>query len=469
MTHRLALRPRTEPTLEQYHAFATIQLCYPSGFYGNSLKALRLSPSCQPSTTVLRGTKKGNTTKSLPSASADTASAKSETSGQPNASIRRRKSGVLQTEAREESDQNTNPGGRRAYGVSQHSESPLRRRRGPRLEVTARAPRLQPLPSTARGQSCSAVCGDGNRDSRRGSGEVFNPKPNSARQSSSKAGCLPEVGNGDGYWSVMGRKGGGDVHHNCEVRSRIEQSESAVASVVLLRWAMECFSGNEDCGIVDGVSDRGCKAGVSASTGQAREDSARGTSKLQGQAMNATVSGPVHLMHAERKPRDTDLFLFSDPFESGGKRSADASYSPRMATSTSFAATSPTPLAFSQSRNPEIPKGLGQTRPREVRVSAGDGRESRSPPESNHRDSSDISVASSPPRQETKDGASGKEGPSGRNSWIAGRTTVSRGEWTEDVRSTKRYVCPKMRDAFTVCSFHYNKLLPSPRDLFEYR
>lgn len=433
---------------KQYHAFATIQLCYPSGFYGSSLQVLRLPPTtnrkhhgsstslpCRhPSKTVLEGTRKGNTATPLLSAPVDTMAAKSETLGSPDSTTPRQKSGILGT---------SNPARGDARRGNPHNKNPLRRRRSPCVDVTARAPRLQPLPSAARGQPLSVVRGAENVNTRE-SGKVSFPKNRSTRpRSSSKAGCLTEVGDGNGYWDIMGRKTGGDDHHNGDVRAGVEQNESAVASVILLRWAMECFAGNEDEGVAGGASNGGRRFGAFTCNGQPGDVSVRETTAFPGNAMNATISGPVHLMHAERKPRDGDLFLFSDPLESG----ADASDSPRKATPTSsFAATSPTPhLAFSRSRTSERPKEVGQPLARELRVSVGGGRERRSPPEGNHRDSvpSDVGVTVSPRRQETKHAASGEEGPGGRSSWAAGRPTASRGGQTEDARSTKRYARPK--------------------------
>ena len=285
-------------------------------------------------------------------------------------------------------------------------------------------------------------CGEEVVDTRRGPGKVCFPDNHSMSQrSSSKAGCLTDVADGNGYWDIIGRRAGGRDHRSGDVRAGVEQSESAVASVVLLRWAMECFVGNEDEGIVDGASGGGNRSGTFTGVSQAGDvDSAGGTSTLQGKALNATVSGPVHLMHAERKPRDSDLFVFSDPLESGGgKRSEDARNSPREAVSTSFAATSPTPLTVSHSRNSERPKEVGQPLPLHPRVSAGGGRERRPlPPGNDHRDrfASDVSVTYSPRRLGSRHAVSGEDGSGGRN-------TASRGEPTEDVGITNRYARPK--------------------------
>lgn len=396
---------------------------------------------------ILESTRIGHTATPLPSAPTDTMAVKSETLGSPDPTIPRRHSGILGPKAGEEADPYSKPGGGRTCLVNPHSKSPLRRRRGPCVEVTARGPRLQPLPSAPRAPSCSVVCGEENLDTRHvESGHVYHTENHFMRQSiSSKAGCLAGEGNGNAYWDILGKKGGGDVHHNGDVKVEVEQSEGAVTSVVLLRWAMECFVGNEDEEIIDGDSNGGHRG--AKHIGQAGDDSVGGTSTFQGKAMNVTISGPVHLMHSERKPRDSDLFLFEDPLENDGKRSADGSNSPRKSASTSFAATSPTPLAFSRSRSSERPKEVRQPLPRrELRVSVGDGRERRSPPGDNYQDSfvsdvSDVSAACSSPRQETKHAARGEDGPGRRNSWIAGRTTASRGESAEDVKSTKRCVC----------------------------
>ena len=449
---------RGEPMPKQYHAFGTIQLCYPSGFYVNSLRVLRLprntnpkhhnpttiSPSQHPSTTVLGVTRKRNAETPLLSAPVDTMAGKGKTLVSPDSTTSRRESGVLGT---------GNPAGGDTRRVNPHSNNPLRRRRGPCVDVTARAPRLQPLPSAARGQPFSAVSGEENVDRRRGSGKASYPKARFTRQrrSRSEAGCLTEAGDGNGYWDIMGRKAcGGDDHHSGDVRAGAEQSESAVASVVLLRWAMECFAGNEDEGIVDGASNGDHRFGAYTLGDRQGDDrsSVRGISAFPGKAMNATISGPVHLMHAERKPRDGDLFLFSDPSDGGGERCADdaSNSSPRkLASASSFAATSPAPSAFSRSRNSERPEEADKTLARELRVSVGGGRERRSPPEGSHRGSvaSDVSVTFSPRRQEIKHAASGEERSGGRNSWVAGRPAASRGGLTEDERSAKRYAHPK--------------------------
>lgn len=434
----------TQSMPKQYHAFATIQLCYPSEFYGNSLQALGLpqntnpkhhnsasSPTPHPSTTVLEETRKGNAATPMPAAPADAMAAK-KMIGLSYPTIPIREISILGTKAEEEADANGKPVGGESRRVNSHSKSPRRRRRGPCVKVTARAPLLQPLPSAARGQPCSVVCGEG-VDSRRGPGKVSYPKKHFRRQrNSSKVGCLTDAADGNGYWDIMGRKAGGHDPHDGDVRAGVEQSESAVASVVLLRWAMECFVGNEGEG--DGVSSGGQRFGTLTSIGQAGDDdSAGGTSTFQGKASNAAVSGPVHLIRAERKPRDSNSFLFSDPLESGGKRSADASNSPRKVTSTSFAATSPLPLAFSRSQYSERPKEVGQALPRQLRVSEGSGRERRSPSEDDHQDrfASDVSVTNSPRPEETRPAASDEEGPGGRN-------TASRGALTEDARKSKR-------------------------------
>lgn len=459
--------PCTETMPEQYHAFATIQLCYPDGFYGNSIQALRLpkntkpkhhkstsSPTCHLSTTGLEVVRKSKAAvASLPSASTDTVAARNETIGLPDPTIPRRNSGMLGAKAGEEADPCGKPGGSIYCPAIPHSKSPPRRRCGSSVEATARAPRLQPLPSAARRQTCSVVREEENSDTRRGSGKLSHPTNHSMKQSgSSTAGCLSEVGDGHGYWDCMGRKADGGVHHNGGVRADVDQNERAVASVVLLRWVVECFVGNEDEGIVGGVPNGGHRVEVPTRISQVGDDAAGGASTFRGKgkAMNATISGPIHLVHSERKPRDSDLFPLSD-IESNGKGSADTSSSPRIISS--FAATSPTYLPSSRRRNSERSKEALQSIPREVRVSIGGGWERRSPPENNHR-YSDLSVAHAPPGLETTNAANNEKEPGGRSSWTASRTctTALRGESTEDVRSTTRYVLPKGSVPFSVCS-----------------
>eukprot|EP00752_Nemacystus_decipiens_P007273 g6510.t1 len=443
-----------------YHAFATMQLCYPNDFYDKSLQALGLpqgtdnpkrhnstsSPFRHCSTLSYEETTADNAaTPPLASAAADTTAAESDPLGALDSTIPRRKSGVLGK---------SKPTGGNTRRSNPQSKSPLRRRRGRYEEAAARAPRLQPLRSAARGQPLSVVCGEENSDTRRGAGKALALKRRfTAQRRSSKAGCLTEVGDGNSsYWGIMGRTAGGDDRHNGDVGAGVEQSKSAVASVVLLRWAMECSAGNEGGGVVDGVSHGGHRFGSFTGIGTAGSaSSVRGISTVPGKAMNATISGPVHLMRAERKPRDSDLFVFSDPLESGAKRGGiDASDSPRRtAPASSLAATSPAPLVTSRCGSLERPEEVGRSLLREQRGAVGGGRERRPPPpEDSHRDSfgDDVSTTRSPSRQETKYEASGDEGPGGRHTWVAGRSTRSRGEVMDDARRTKRWLAPSAQD-----------------------
>lgn len=227
------------------------------------------------------------------------------------------------------------------------------------VDSSTGVPRLDPLPHTERGRPCSRCDSQDRLDTRRKYGNLSPPRhpairPNMGARpaSNSTVRCQPKEGEGNIYWDLLGTKHGaracnGDVW---AVVENNEMTESAVASVVLLRWAMEHNKEPEG----DGTTGEGFRGTLFSKNGDdLHVPVARNrTPSVQGKAMNATVSGPVHLMHAARKPRDSDVFFLSDPLEGDDERSVDGSSMPReRASSIGLAATSPKQLAFSHSCN----------------------------------------------------------------------------------------------------------------------
>jgi len=337
----------------------------------------------------------------------------------PDRTTRRRKSGVL--------GPNVTGGNRGDLPDAPDGGVPRRRRHSPGPDVSTRALQLRPLASEVRGNPRQVGAQRGSRKPNDLETASTTPTLAGRQEKSSTDGCLSEPEDGSGYWDWLGRKHGSrSCHNNAEAGS--EQTESALGSVMLLRWAMECFLGNEDDGIAGELSIVGQKPAALTENGQEERVPAAGSSAAvnQGRAMNATISGPVHLMHSERNPRESDLFLFSDPSESAGENNTS---SPRQSESTSpFAATSPTPLTLSQSRSLErltdrrsISRGLKRA------TGEDSGGKRRSDQGSDHdRSVSDTGVISSNRAEEPAMNAAGGEDGSGeRKSWVASRTIAS--------------------------------------------
>lgn len=321
---------------------------------------------------------------------------------------------------------------------------PRRRRHGPDPDVSTRA-LLRPLASEVRGNPRQAGPQQGSRKPTSLKTASTTPTPAGRRGKSSTDDCLPEAEDGSGYWDLLGRKQGGSAFHR-GIGAWGEQTESAVGSVVLLRWAMDCFLGNEDDGIAGELTLEGQKAATLTDGGQEGRVPVAGSSSAasQGRAMNATMSGPVHLMHSERKPRDSDLFLFSDPPESGGKYSENENSSPtqRAGNTTTFAATSPTPLTLPHSRNSEMPTSCHPiSRGLKLTTREDSGGRGQSHQGSDHdRSVADTGVASSSHAERPALYAtSGENGSGGRKSWGATRTVASTRDSTDGTTGRKRY------------------------------
>lgn len=260
------------------------------------------------------------------------------------------------------------------------------------------AARLDPLPSAVTGRPCPGCDTRNHFDTLRGSGDQspsrdpsIRPKLVLGQTSNSTVGCLPKAGEGNSYWDILGAKVADGTCHG-DVRAAVENSEMAensVASVVLLRWAMEYVLEHEGDGNIDG----GCRDRLLTDDGEDPHVPVAGSRDpcIQGEAMNATIPGPVHLMHSARKPRDSDLFLLSGPLESGNKRSEDSNMSPRERARIGFAATSPTSSAFSRTCN------FGRHQDHKSATEDGDGREGDC-----NRVVSDIGENSSAPGEEPK-------------------------------------------------------------------
>ena len=371
---------------------------------GDSNKAVK-SPSAHPA-----------------AAAAAAATANAETSSPPNQPALGKKNGVPGTDV---------PGGNRSDLLQAPAGCPRRRRHAPGTDVPTRALQLRPLDSGARGNPRRL-------GAQRGSTKLDNatiaptmPTLAVRQGTRSTAGCLPEVEDGNGYWDLLGRRQGGSAFDD-GVEAVAEQTESAVGSVVLLRWAVECFLGNEDDGIAGEPPLAGEKVAALAEGVQEGRVPAVGTSAaaIQGRAMNATVSGPVHLMHSERKPRDSDLFSFSDPPEGGSEHSENGSSSPRQGVNTPFAATSPTPVMRSRSHHSE---SLADGRPlsRGLRLPTGedDGGKRRSQAGSDKGHSaSNAGLTSSNPKESAKNAAGGEERYGGKRESTDNMTVPTRYE-----------------------------------------
>lgn len=372
-------------TTEQYHAFETIRVCYPSDFFSESLQALGLphqrrqrpthhhnptdSRTDHPSAAGLEPCGKSRQTASVTPAAATSATASSGVRISPDQRTKR-KNGI---EGAGASGVRFSRGEVRG-GTAEHSGKPSKSRAqllGPRVrspplfrrsvrgvETSTGVPRLDPLPRKEISRQCPR-CDQGRFDTRRKSANLspskhsaIQPKMGSGQASSSTARCLPKEGEGNIYWDLLGTKQGagtcdGDVW---AVVENSEMTKSAVASVVLLRWAMEYAM--ELGG--DGSTGGGSRATLlNKNSDVPRVQVARSrTPSVQGKAMNATVSGPIHLMHAARKPRDSDLFLLSGPLETGDERSdLGRSIARKNVSRIGFASTSPTQSSFSLSCN----------------------------------------------------------------------------------------------------------------------
>lgn len=367
---------------DQYHAFETIRVCYPRGFFNESLQALGLSrrrnsgPNGPHDPTVARTDHPS--TVGLGSCSRST---KTTTLTPATATATAASGGVLSSQNGTTINRNYGTGGGGTGGVHflgagaigegversgmlvrskprllgpRSRSPPLLRRRGRGVGTPTSAPRLDPMPCAARGRPCPGCDSQDHFDTRRRSGDlspsrhpIIRPQLSSLRQASSgTVRYPPEEGERNSYWDILGKYRNGTCHG--DVRAVVENSEmaeSAVASVVLLRWAMEYLKEQERNSSPGG----GCRARSFNGKGEAPHspmENSRSPS-VKPKAMNATVSGPVHLMHAARKSKDSDLFLLPHSLESGNERSEDGSTSPRERVNIGFAATNPASLALS--------------------------------------------------------------------------------------------------------------------------
>lgn len=234
---------------QQYHAFGAIRLCYPKGFFHDSLQALRILESIE-----------------TPNSSSDKLSKTSDNAEKdhPRALVAGKMASASSSSATHEIlgpvgvPQRTESGAAVGGGVARlkmekerwmlssmpwadlgsHDSS----KRQAAEDALAHA-RLQPLPAVR----VPRVGGPARRGSRKSSLRRPGPTLHHAVGTREK-----DINVGNGYWDFVGGKTG--------LRGKaVEQREevaTATASVVLLRWAMEEKGGDE--GVV--VSEDGVKS-----------------------------------------------------------------------------------------------------------------------------------------------------------------------------------------------------------------
>ncbi|CAB1112283.1 unnamed protein product [Ectocarpus sp. CCAP 1310/34] len=287
---------------------------------------------------------------------------------------------------------------------------------------------------------------------------------------SKSVGYEKDLADGNGYWDLLGE--------NCCRGHGLddgvlagELAESAVASVVLLRWAMECIVANDGEGGAedgDGVVP-GTTAPRNGLTTADDDEPAKapvaedGTPSMQGKAVSATATGQVRLAHSARKPRGSDRFSFSGSLERkcANHHGEGDCRGPRKAIGNkSFAASCPSLSESSCNRERLRDK---KPFPRELPLSGGrrggDGGggggggggwkgEEQQPPEGDRgRPAGGIVVTSPSPGDEAKKDERHREGwRDGRTPRVAGKSTASGDEPVEDMRTfPKRYAAaPKM-------------------------
>lgn len=336
------------------------------------------------------------------------------------------------------------------------------------VNACTRAPQLRPLPAAARENAC-----------RRPGKLPFAKRSHAGPMLVSKQACESkpvgyeiDLADGNGYWDLLGgNRGRGHCGDDGVLAG--ELAESAVASVVLLRWAMECVVANDGEGGAedgDGVVP-GTTAPRDGLTTEDDDDPAKApvaedrTASMQGEVVSATATGQVRLVHSARKPRDGDRFSFSGSLEkkwASHHGEGDCRGPRKVIGNKSFAATCPS--LSESSCNRERLRGK-KPLSRELPF-AGGGRgegggggggegggggwkgEEQQPPEGDRGRPAGGIVATSPsPGDETKKDARRREGRrDGRNPQVAGKSTASGDEPVEDVRTVpKRYAAaPKM-------------------------
>ncbi|CBN77147.1 expressed unknown protein [Ectocarpus siliculosus] len=283
---------------------------------------------------------------------------------------------------------------------------------------------------------------------------------------SKPAGYEIDLADGNGYWDLLGGNRGRG-HGGDDGVLAGELAESAVASVVLLRWAMECVVANDGEGGAedgDGVVPvtTAPRDGLTADDGDpakapVAEDRTPG---MQGEAVSATAKGQVRLAKSTRKPRDSDRFSFSGSLETklaSHQGEGDCRGPRNVIGNKSFAATCPSLSESSCNRErlrdkKPLPRGLplsggGRGGGRGGGGGGGGGwkGEEQQPPEGDRgRPADGIVATSSSPGDEPKKDARRREGwRDARAPQVAGKSTASGDEPVEDMRTVpKRWLAP---------------------------
>lgn len=223
---------------QQYHAFGAIRLCYPKGFFDDSLQALRIQENTETPTTSpnkLSKTSSDNAEKDHPRAAA-VAGAGAAAAG-ASAAAANEVLGPVSINQRTDSGAAGDDRGSRLEvekerwmlsnmpwaDLGSHDSS----KRQAAEEALAHA-RLQPLPAV-RGPRFGGSVRRGSR-SRKSSLKRPGPTPHHAVGAREKG-----VHVGNGYWDLVG----GNTGLQGKAVERREEVATATASVVLLRWAME--------------------------------------------------------------------------------------------------------------------------------------------------------------------------------------------------------------------------------------
>ncbi|CAM9116501.1 unnamed protein product, partial [Hapterophycus canaliculatus] len=442
------LKGARKPRRLLYHAFTTIRLCYPSAFFGESLQALCLQRKNNPKYETPKSNNNHHHYNSdMEIASSTVTAAVSSPDGDDLDRLGRvmtKKQGIL---VAGDGD-----------GLRVKAGRKIERSRHLACTPCTRAPRPQTL-CLAREDMCPRADG-GKRVGPRRQGEV-NPAtllpPESTLPSrhddSCMVGCNMEEVTGSGYWDTFGGN-----HKSCDrggaeaLAEQSELTESAVASAVLLRWAVEGF-------VRDGIRDGCGDSDDSLATGSLRAEATavRVAPKVQEQVVNRTKSSPVGLTQPAGESKDSRLCSVSDIDTSGANSDQYGRSSLGGSAGNARAAASSTTLEAPSFRSSEGPRAKN-LECRDLRASAGGGRERGARLEGeedgtqlSERDrrhlAGDIAAGSSSFEEETTTTTRGDEGCGGRKSQVVSISLALAGEPAENAKNTKsRWLEPAPQD-----------------------
>ncbi|CAM9137443.1 unnamed protein product [Ectocarpus sp. 13 AM-2016] len=450
-----------------YHALATIRLCYPSGFFCKSLVALRLQHGCQPNPSQSGNKALLSPTRTAAAAAAAAAAAITTAPCDDVQTVRdrtmSRRNGGRGGGGSDDCGSIKAEGGGEATRLKNASSTLLFRSPPPLhryslgVKACTRAPQLRPLPAAAR-ENAYRRPGKLPFSKRSHVGPILVSKQ---ACESKPVGYEIDLAGGNGYWDLLGGNRGRGHDGDDDVLAG-ELAESAVASVVLLRWAMECIAANDGKGGAedgDGVVP-GTTAPRDGFTTADDDDPAKApvgkdrTTSTQGEAVSATATGQVRLAHSARKPRDSNRFSFSGSLEErrASHHGEGDCRGPRKAIGNkSFAATCPSLSESSCNRErlrdkKPLPRELPLSGGRRGGGGGGGGvGEEQQPPEGDRgRPAGGIVVTSPSPGDETNKDARHREGwRDGRTPTVAGKGTASGDEPAEDMRTVpKRWLAP---------------------------